>query len=232
MEGFGIDTEEYRANGHAGALIIALRIRMDRNGLGVDPLQVVRNSLLGQAFGHPFEQAVAAVSSENDSLAPFGDLGSRSALKSEVTDDLPLAISRDHWDEFAALDLVPVATRREHVRVDVRVAINGEKAAGDGWRVSSLRHIDGVVAWVDCGGRWRFLGGKPLGRLDLLGQAAVDTHFPFINAMLPPGDPCLFPHVASEARRDVRKPGMAGQDDTAADVLSRTQHLNAGAFLA
>jgi hypothetical protein len=206
---------------------------MDRNGFGVDPLQVVRARLLGQAIGHPFEQAVAAMGWENDSLAPFGDLGSRSALKGEVTDDFPLAISCDHWDEFAALDPVPVAVWREHVRMDVRVAINGEKAAGDRRRVSSLWRIDGVVTWVASrGSRWWFHGGKPLGRLDRLGKATVDTHFPFIKAPLTPGDRCLFPHAASEACRQVCKPGMAGQDDPAADVLSRAQHLNACALLA
>jgi hypothetical protein len=64
MKVLGVDAEEHRANGHAGSLIILLRISVDRNGLGIDPLEVMANSLLRQAFGHALEQAVAAVTWE------------------------------------------------------------------------------------------------------------------------------------------------------------------------
>jgi hypothetical protein len=73
-----------------------------------------------------------------------------------MTDDLALAISRDHWNEFATLDLVPVTVRREHLWVHVGVAIHCEKAAGDCRRITSLRQVDRVVARAacDCGSGW------------------------------------------------------------------------------
>src|SRR3954453_15169511 len=87
MKAVGIHTEEHRADRHAGALVIALRIRVDRDRFGIDPLQVMLNTLLGEALGHALQQAVAAVNLENHGLAPFGDLGSRPSLKSKMTDD-------------------------------------------------------------------------------------------------------------------------------------------------
>ena len=54
---------------------------------------------------------MAAVTGENNGLAPFGNLGSRSTLKSEMTHDLALAIARDHWDEFASLVITHALAR-------------------------------------------------------------------------------------------------------------------------
>ena len=56
-----------------------------------------------------------------------------------MTDDLALAISCDHWNEFTTLDLFPVTMRRNHLRVHVGMAIYCEKAAGDCRRITSLR---------------------------------------------------------------------------------------------
>jgi len=175
---------------------------------------------------------VAAVSWEDDGLAPFGHLVSRAALKSKMAHDLALAIARDHWDELATLDLVSVAMGREHVGMDIGVAVHGKKAAGDGRRIISLGHVDFVCTQAACSGSGRWLLGHGLGRWEPFEQAAVNRDFPSIDAPLTPGDPCIGPHATTQAIRDRRKPSMPGQGETVADLLSRAQDLKADAVRA
>src|SRR4051812_27965159 len=146
--------------------------------------------------------------------------------------DLALAVARDHWNELATLDLVPVAVWREHFGMDIGVTVNGQEAAGDGRRIISLGDVDFVCTQgACCGSGGRFLGhGR--GRWELLEQAAVDCDFPSIDATLAPGDPCIGPHAATQAFRDLRKPSMPEQGEMGADILSRAQDLEANAVRA
>ncbi len=63
-----------------------------------------------------------------------------------MADHLAPAVARHHRHKLAALDLVPVAVCREHLRVHVVMTIDFEKAAGDRRRIAFVRQIDGIVA--------------------------------------------------------------------------------------
>ncbi len=89
---------------------------------------------------------MAAVSRKHDRLAAFGDPRARLALERDMTDHLALAVARHRRNKLAAFDLVPVAVRREHLRVHVVMAIDFEEAAGDRRRIAFLRQIDDIVA--------------------------------------------------------------------------------------
>src|SRR5207237_3255503 len=134
-----------------------------------------------QAFGHALEQTMAAVRRQYDGLAALGDPHSRFPLERDMTDHLALAISRYGRNELAALDLAPITARREHLRVHVAVAIDGEKAAGDRRRIAFLRQVDDVVAGGCGDGRrgWRpFVSGRGL---RVASQAAVNADFPSVD---------------------------------------------------
>ena len=130
-EALGIGAEQHGADRHAGALVVALREGVDRERLGVNSVQAVLGRFLGEALGHALEQMMAAVSREHDRLAAFGDPRARLALECDMADHLALAVARHRRNKLAALDLVPVAVRREHLRVHVVMAIDFEEAAGD-----------------------------------------------------------------------------------------------------
>ena len=88
---------------------------------------------------------MAAVGRQHDGLAALGDPRSGLALERDMADHLAL-VARHRRDQLAALDLVPVAVRREHLGVHVVMAVDCEEAAGDRRRIAFLRQVDAIVA--------------------------------------------------------------------------------------
>jgi len=108
---------------------------------------------------------MAAVRRTDDGLAAFGHLHSKFPLERNVADDFALAVARHRRNEFPGLHLVPVTAGREHLGVDVVVAVHFEKTAGDRCRIALLRQIDDVIMRRrrNRGRRHRFfaVGGSP-----------------------------------------------------------------------
>ena len=159
------------------------------------PCKSCLGAFLPQACGHAFQQTVAAVRRTDDGLATFRHLHARFALERDVADHLAPAVPRHGRNEFAALDLVPVAAGREHFGVDVVVAVDFEEAAGDRRRIGFLRQVDDIVARRRRhGGRgYRLLapglfGGGRGRRLGVSIQAAVDADLPSVDAVFMAGD--------------------------------------------
>jgi len=127
---------------------------------------------------------MAAVGRKNSGLAAFRNLSTRSTLKSEVTNDFALPISRDYWDEFATLNLAPIAMGREHFRVDIGVTIHGSKAVGDSLRIVCSWDIDRIVGWVGYSSNSRFLARR-VRRQGLLAETAAERDFASYGTLTP-----------------------------------------------
>jgi hypothetical protein len=89
---------------------------------------------------------MAAIGRQDDGLATFGNQRSGLAFECDMADDATLAVARHRRDEFAVLDLVPVAAGREHLRVHVVTAVDFEEAARDSRRVVFLRQLNETFA--------------------------------------------------------------------------------------
>ena len=230
----GIGAEQHGAHGHAVALVVALRESMDRERLGINSEQAARGRFHREALGHPLEQVMAAISRKHDGLAAFGDPRSRLALQGEMADHLAAAVARDRRDQLAALDLVPVATRREHLRVNVMMAVDLQEAAGDRRCIAFLDEVDNAALrrhrCRGSGGRRRL--GRRRRQLRISGHAAVEADLPSVDPMLAAGDAGVTPEAAGERGRNVGKLGMAAQPDPGRDVLVRAQQGDADAFAA
>jgi hypothetical protein len=111
-----------------------------------NPDQALFGSLLGQAFGHTLKQVMAAVCRKYDSLAAFCHDRSRFALQCNMANNLALLVARNHRNKLAAFHPFPVPARREHVRVNVMMAIDFEEAASDSRCVALLWQIDQIFA--------------------------------------------------------------------------------------
>jgi hypothetical protein len=101
-----------------------------------------------------------------------------------MADHFALVVSGHHGNELAALDLVPVAADREHLRMDVVMAVDFKEAAGDCRRIALLRQVDETV--TRCrrrGGRRRRWLGRGHLRLGSPGQAAVKADLPPIDSV-------------------------------------------------
>jgi hypothetical protein len=203
------------------------------------PCKSCLGAFLPQACGHAFQQTVAAVRRTDDGLATFRHLHARFALERDVADHLALAVPRHGRNEFAALDLVPVAAGREHFGVDVVVAVDFEEAAGDRRRIGFLRQVDDIVArGRRHGGRGHRLLGRGLvgggggRRLGVCIQAAVDADLPSIDAVFMAGDAGITADAARKRCHHVGKSRITRQQDAGADLTARAQEFDAGAFAA
>src|SRR5262245_14657072 len=96
---------------------------------------------------------MAAVCRKYDGLAAFGHDRSRFALECEMPNHLALLVARNHRNKLAPFDPFPVPAWREHVRVNVVMAIDFQKAASDSRCVALLRQIDQIFAVGQSG--WR-----------------------------------------------------------------------------
>ena len=63
-----------------------------------------------------------------------------------MADHFAPVVSGHHGNELAAVDRVPVAVRRENLRVHIVMVIDFEEAARDCRRIAFLRQIDDIVA--------------------------------------------------------------------------------------
>ena len=172
---------------------------------------------------------MAAVGRQHHRLAAFGHDRSGLALERDMTDDLAFAVARYRREKLAALDLVPVATGREHLGMHVVMPVDFQEAASDPCRVVLLRQVDEIVA------RWGRVAGAAGGastadwrRLGVSGQAAVKADLPSVDAMFVAGYTRVAPDAAGERRRDARKAGMTGQQDLRPDVAVRAQQYRGG----
>jgi len=174
---------------------------------------------------------MAAVSRKHDGFAPFGHQRSRLPLECDMADHFALAVSGHHRNELAALDLVPVAVRRENLRVHVVMAIDFEEAARDCRRIGFLRQIDDIVARCRRRGRRGRRGQRRLDRrgvgLGAPGQATVKADLPSVDSVRAAGDAGVAADAAGERRRSIRESRMAVQQDPGLDVSVRAHDMSA-----
>jgi hypothetical protein len=218
--------------GIAGALIVALREGVDRQRMRVDAVKVALERFLRQAGRHALEQAMAAVGGDDDRLAALGDARAGFALQREMTDHLAIAVPRHGRNKLAALDLVPVTAGREHLRVHVVMAIDFEKAARNRRRIASLRQVDDVVrlARRECRRGYRYFGIRQKGRLRPSGQALVNADLPSVDSVLMAGNAGDARHSTGERSNDLRKAGIAVQQDADCGLLMRAKDGDVGPF--
>jgi len=174
---------------------------------------------------------MAAVSRKHDGFAPFGHQRSRLPLECDMADHFALAVSGHHRNELAALDLVPVAVRRENLRVHVVMAIDFEEAARDCRRIGFLRQIDDIVARCRRRGRRGRRGQRRLNRrgvrLGAPGQATVKADLPSVDSVRVVGDAGVPADAAGKRRRNIRESRMAVQQDPGLDVSVRAHQRDA-----
>jgi hypothetical protein len=183
---------------------------------------------LAEALGHAFEQMMAPVSRKHDGFAPFGHQRSRLPLKCDMADHFAPVVSGHHGNELAAVDRVPVAVRRENLRVHIVMAIDFEEAARDSRRIAFLRQIDDIVARRR---RWGRRGQRRVNRrgmrLAVPGQATVKGDLPSIDSMRVAGDAGVAADAAGKRRRNIRESRMAMQQDPGLDVSVRAHQRDA-----
>jgi hypothetical protein len=102
---------------------------------------------------------MATMSWENNCLATFGDLRSRSTLESEMTDYLALTVAGDDWDEVTIFNFCPIMARGKDLGMDISVAVDSKEATRDRRCIPALRWLDDVSgqAALNCAKVWLFL---------------------------------------------------------------------------